>query len=63
LAGVRRAMAAADGNMVANLSWADILGVLDELPMLNKICEIAGRACIAYALCPSKMDAGLACEC
>jgi hypothetical protein len=56
-------MAAADGNMVANLSWADILGVLDELPMLNKICEIAGRACIAYALCPSKMDAGLACEC
>ena len=54
-------VAAADRNMVANLSWADILGVLDELPMVRGICKV-GHSCVYSNACPSKADGGLACE-
>jgi hypothetical protein len=39
--------------MVANLSWADILGVLDELPMLEEICKF-GRSCVYSAYAPRR---------
>lgn len=57
---VRRVMAAADTDMMADLSWADILGVLDELPMLAKIWRVWAQ--IVYTACPSTVDGGLACE-